>query len=151
MSWSDIAFGTTKPVSYRPVNPLSDTQLPAPKVIQQPSVSTVNDWLTQVWYLCDPLRHNDNAVCILGIVQEIADEELNGFAAMIAKGKELFSEFSTLLGALIREESALSGAALAKCVREVFDVKPVVFLPSPAPLKHNPLLAPAPVTQGVLM
>jgi hypothetical protein len=114
-------------------------------------MAAVNVWLSRVWWMCDGLRHNDNAVCILGIVQEIANEELKGLAAMIAKGKELFSEFSTLLGALIREESALSGVALAKCVREVFDVKPVVFLPSPAPLKHNPLLAPAPVTQGVLM
>jgi hypothetical protein len=113
-------------------------------------VAAVNGWLSRVWWMCDGLRHNDNALCILGIVQEIADEEPNGLIAMTAKGKELFSEFSTLLGALIREESALSGAALAKCVRDVFDVKPVVFLPAAAH-RVNPLLAPPPITQGVLI
>ena len=121
-----------------------------PLMVNPASVGAVNDWLSRVWRLCDGLRHNDNAVCILAIVQEISSEELNGLAAMIAKGNELLEEFVTLLGALIREESSLSGAALVACVRDVFGVKPVVFLPStPKPLV-NPLLA-EPAHQAVLL
>jgi hypothetical protein len=113
-------------------------------------------WLSDVHQLATRLSHNDSATCILAIGREIADCEIDGLDAMIAKGKELCPEFYGLLRTLVKECTTLSGLALVDMTADVFGLEAQKPAPKPAtparPLPFNPLLAPpAPTPQKTLL
>lgn len=135
------AQGAPQGASEPRFNPLL---APAPATVPDP-LSALYVWMTDVYNLVNPLMHNDNAVCIMSIIKEIAECEIDGYAAMIAKGKELYPEFEEFMRALIRDCTVLTGKSLQSAANEVFgDLihKTAVQSPKPKPLPAiNPLLA----------
>lgn len=137
--------GQSQSAAVAPSNPL----LQAPNKPLTDPLTALYQWISDVHQLVTPLLHNDNAVCIMSIIKEIADCEMDGYDAMIAKGKDLCPDFYFFLRLLVKESTVLTGRDLQKVADEVFAgsvFKPTVAAPKPKPLPAvNPLLV-SPVT-----